>query len=47
MGEILQALKEQTSCIGKQKQTFIEKSRKQIAAFIIVCNAEGPIKEKR
>jgi hypothetical protein len=41
----LQALKEQTSCIGKKK-TFIEKSRKQIAAFIMVCNAEGPIKEK-
>jgi hypothetical protein len=46
MGEILQALTQQPSCIGKKK-TFIEKSRKQIAAFIIVCNTEGNIEEKR
>jgi hypothetical protein len=26
--------------------TFLEKSRKQIPAFIIVCNAAGKIEEK-
>jgi hypothetical protein len=43
----LQASTKQPSCIDKQnKYTFLEKTRKQTTAFIIVCNAAGKIKEE-
>lgn len=30
---------------GDKRPTFLKKSKKQIAAFIIVCNAAGKIEE--